>query len=111
MYTRWKINRIGILSAIRIGAAIAGAFGFIAGLFFALAILVFSSVASYLMMEEVPAFGVYALMILPVAFAVLYAIAGGLITFFGVLVFNLTSGLFGGLEVDVDYKHIYRREP
>ena len=80
MYTRWKINRIGILSALRIGAAIAGIFGFAVGLFIALVIMVFSSVASYLMMEEIPAFGVYALLILPVVFAVLHAVIGAIFT-------------------------------
>ena len=110
MYTRWKINRIGILSALRIGAVIAGAFGFAVGLFFALIILVFSSVASYLMMGKIPAFGVYALVILPVVFTGLYAVIGAFFTFFGVLIFNLTAGLFGGLELDVGYKHIYKRE-
>ena len=110
MYTRWKINRIGILSALRIGAAIAGIVGFAVGLFIALVIMVFSSVASYLMMEEIPAFGVYVLIILPVVSAVLHAVIGAIFTFFGVLIFNLTAGLFGGLELDVDYKHIYKRE-
>ena len=110
MYTRWKINRIGILSALRIGTAIAGVLGFAAGLFIALVIMVFSSVASYLMTEEIPAFGVYLLLILPFVSAVLHAVIGAVFTFFGVLIFNLSAGLFGGVEMDVDYRYIYKRE-
>ena len=100
------LKRIGLLSAVKIGSVLSCVIGFIAGAIWALMIVFFSSVINMMMHNQAPSLGLAALIILPVFFAGLYAVLGAIITFLSVLLFNIVTGLLGGLDIEVDYTYI-----
>ena len=106
MYAHWKLKRIGLLSAVKIGSVLSCVIGFIAGSLWALIIVFFSSLINMITNNQAPSLGFAALIILPVFFAGLYAVLGAIITFLSVLLFNIVAGLLGGLDIEVDYTYI-----
>ncbi len=110
MYAHWKLRRIGLLSAVKIGCVVSSVIGFVTGIIWALIIMFFSSIISLMMTDQASSFGFSALIILPILFTILYAVLGTFFTFFFVLIFNLVAGLLGGLELDVDYTYIFKEK-
>lgn len=109
MNAHWKLKRIGLLSAVKIGSVLSCVIGFTAGTIWALVIVFFSSVLNMMMDNQAPALGISALIILPVLFAGLHAVLGAFITFLSVLMFNIAAGLLGGLDIEVDYQYIFKK--
>ena len=109
MHARWKLKRIGIWSAMKIGSVISCVFGFITGFIWAVIIVFFSSLISMMMSDQPSGFGFAALLFFPILFAVFYCFLGAVGTFLFVLLYNLAAGLFGGLDMEIDT--IYESEP
>lgn len=109
MYVHWKLKRIGIMSAVKIGSLIFFAAGLAAGVLWAVIFMFFSSLVNYMMMnEQPPAFGFTALIFLPVMFAAFFTVLGAVLTFLFTLLFNIAAGLFGGLELEVNYTYVFK---
>lgn len=102
MHARWKLKRIGILSAVKIGGAISCFFGFITGLICAIIVVFFSSVVSMMLSEQPSGPGFATFLLLPALFTVFYGFLGAFGTFLYVLLFNLASGLLGGIDLEID---------
>ena len=109
MHARWKLKRIGILSAVKIGGAISCVFGFITGLIWAVIFVFFSSAVSMMMSGQPSGLGFAALLFFPVLFTVFYGFLGAFGTFLSVLLYNLAAGLLGGLDLEIDT--VYESEP
>ena len=102
MHVRWKLKRIGILSAVKIGGAISCVFGLITGFIWAVVIVFFSSVVSMMMSGQPSELGFAALLFFPVLFTIFYGFLGAFGTFLSVLLFNLAAGLLGGIDMEID---------
>ena len=94
------LKRIGVLSAAKIVAAVYGVFGILGGLFFMSLSFLGAGIAAA--NEEMPAFvgmlfGVGAIIILPV----LYACMGFVFGAISAALYNLFSGMVGGIEVEL----------
>lgn len=102
------IRRLGVWSVARLYAGIMGTFGLIGGVFFALMATVgglagamassASSRGAGLAAGGLSAiFGVGAIIILPICYAIAGLIGGAI----GAALYNLFAGMFGGIEVEV----------
>ena len=93
------IRRVGIWSVARMYGALSGGMGLIFGLIVAVASTVGLSLAEG---DEPPfiaaAMGVGAVVILPLFYGVLGIVAGAI----GAALYNLLSGIVGGVTIDVD---------
>jgi hypothetical protein len=93
------VRRIGPGSALKVGAALYGFMGLLMGIVFALV----SLLGGALMLPAEAGvfrmfFGVGAIILLPVCYAVL----GGILGAIGAVVYNLVVGVVGGLEVEIN---------
>jgi len=102
MHARWKLKRIGILSAVKIGGVISCVFGFITGFICAVIVVFFSSVVSMMMSGQPSGPGFTALIFIPVLFTVFFGFLGAFGTFLYVLLYNLAAGLLGGIDLEID---------
>ena len=100
------IRRLGIWSVARLYGGIMGVFGLIGGLFFAAAAMLggfagaahSSDTSSGLAAGGLGAlFGVGAIVLLPLCYAVLGIVFGAI----GAALYNLFAGMFGGIELEV----------
>ena len=94
------LKRIGVLSAAKIVAAVYGVFGILGGLFFMSLSFLGAGIAAA--NEDAPAFvgmlfGVGAIIILPVLYACMGFVFGAL----SAALYNLFSGMVGGIEVEL----------
>lgn len=102
------IKKISIGSAFRVGAVISVIFWAVFGLlFFALPGLLFSSLttSTFSSTPELREFGMMGgagLLVTYLCAIPFYAIAGGLAGALYALVYNITSGMVGGIEVELD---------
>jgi len=110
MEAHWRLKRIGILSVMKITAAISGVLGFVMGTVWALVIIFFSSLISMTMSNQISGFGFSALIIFPVLFAVFYGLLGAIVSFLFVLLYNIVAGLWGGIDLEVDYTYTFERK-
>ncbi|MBN1295038.1 MAG: hypothetical protein JXB48_24595 [Candidatus Latescibacteria bacterium] len=111
MITQWKLKRIGIWSAIKIGSAVSCVLGFLLGFIWAIIIVFFSSLISIMTSSKLPGFGIPALIIFPIFFSLIYAVLGALGTFLLTLLYNLSAGIFGGIELEIESHSPYEIEP
>ena len=95
------LTKIGVLSVARITGGVYAAIGLLVGCFFSLASLVGSFAASMANAEEFAGaaigllLGIGAIVFMPLIYGMMGFLAGAL----GALVFNLASGVFGGIEM------------
>ena len=106
----WKLKRIGILSAMKIGCVCSGAFGFIVGTIWGIMLAFFSSLITMAFDKPVFGFGAAVVIITPFAVAFLYAILGTLLSFIMALLYNIVSGIFGGIEFEMAVELIRGRD-
>lgn len=101
------IRRVGVWSVARLYGAILGVIGLLAGVIFAL-VAVLGGVAGAMGGSDARAglaagglsavFGIGAVIILPVCYAVMGVISGAI----GAALYNLFAGMFGGIELEVE---------
>lgn len=97
-----KIRKFNPLSVMKIAAICYGALGVIEGVLFA-AIFSVIGLAGNTAGQNIPRFmaplfGVFAIFIFPILFAVIGAIGGGL----GAVVYNVSARFVGGIEVEIE---------
>jgi hypothetical protein len=91
------IKRIGPLSCAKIGAALNGVIGLIAGIAFSLAAMVGAFAGNDAPGMFGALFGVGAIVILPI----FYACMGFVMTLIMAVIYNALASAVGGIEVDV----------
>jgi len=110
MQAKWKLKRIGILSAMKIAGALSGVIGFVLGTVWGLMIIFFSSLMSMAMSSHVSGFGFSALIIFPILFTIFYSLLGAFIAFLFVVLYNLAAGIWGGIDLEVEYTYQFERK-
>jgi len=103
MGTALKLRRIGILSAIKIGCAVSIVLGFIIGIAWGMMFIFFSSAIALALDRPVPGIGIAALVIMPVIGMIVYGFLGTVFSFLFTLLFNLSAGILGGLEIEIEF--------
>ena len=101
------LKRIGVLSAAKIVGAVYAVFGVLGGLFFMALSLVGAGIAAA--GDEFPPFvgmifGVGAIIVLPLLYACLGFVFGALCA----ALYNLFSGMVGGIEVELQQAPVVR---
>jgi len=96
------LKRVGVWSAARIAGVINAAFGLLIGLCLALVSLASAGLDSAMQSRDLPAvfpaiFGVGAIILFPILYGVMGLIAGAL----SAALYNLFSGMVGGVELDL----------
>lgn len=98
------VKRISPGSAFKVGAVVYAFFGLLVGICMALFSMLAGSVAGLAGGDVAPGmralgfgFGAGAIIIAPIAYAIIGGIGGAI----GALVYNLAAGWVGGLEVDI----------
>ena len=107
MYKRWRIKRIGLITAVKIGGAVSCIMGFILGTLWGLGMAFFSSLMGTMLSMNTTGFGLAALVFFPFLFALIYGVLGMVFSFFFALLYNLVSGILGGIEVEIDEEKKY----
>jgi len=92
------VRRIGPASAFKVGLVSYALLGLIAGVFCSLIALAGVSFAPHAHLPFGGAIGLFAVILCPIV----YGIIGGIAAVIGALIYNLTSGWVGGLEVDIN---------
>lgn len=92
------VKRVGVWSAARLYAAILAAFGLLVGIPFALFSLVGAGLAPEASSWMGPAFGIGAIVLLPVFYGVMGLVIGAV----SAVLYNFFAGVVGGLSVDVE---------
>ncbi len=98
---RWRIQRIELGSAARIGVAVGIGIGIIVGVIIGTVAVTFISVAAAALDRPFPAAGTL-MVVIPLAAAALYGTLCGVLVFLSALFYNLASGVFGGLTLEID---------
>ncbi|MFC1694418.1 hypothetical protein ACFL1R_13045 [Candidatus Latescibacterota bacterium] len=101
----WKLRRISILSAMKIGGVVSGVLGFLFGIILGIVMAFFSSMITMVLDKPAPGMSVLVLLIMPFLSAVFYGILGVFYSFFITLLYNLAAGLLGGFEFEMRYDH------
>ncbi len=96
------VNRIGLGSAMKMGCIASSVAGFFAGLFWGILFAFFSSFLASAVSGRDPGFGAGMVVMLPIFFAVVFGMLGGFISFLGALIYNISAGAFGGIELVID---------
>jgi len=92
------LKRIGPASAFKIGLVSYAFLGLIAGVFCSLIALTGASFAPHAHMPFARAMGMMAVILCPIV----YGVIGGIAAVIGALLYNLASGLVGGVEVEIN---------
>ena len=102
MMKRWKVARVGLWSAVKIGCAVSCAVGFLIGLFWGVVFAFFSSLVAMAVSGRDTGIGIVAMAVLPVFCTVLFGAFGAGASFLLALVYNIIAGAFGGLEMEIE---------
>ncbi len=97
-----KIHRIGLVSAFRTGFIVYGLLGFMFGLLAAAVLIVFSAAVMAALKADFSEFGIVIAVMMPLVCSVALALAGGLMAFLAALTYNITAGLAGGIDVEME---------
>jgi len=104
MEPKWRLRRIGILSAVKIGGVVACAMGFIIGTVWATILAFFSSLIAVAMDSPMPGMGPVMVLLLPFFAAIFYLVFGSLVSFLVALLYNIAAGFLGGVEFDLGFE-------
>ena len=107
MEPRWKLRRIGIGSAMKIGAVLFCAIGFIIGMVWGIVLAFFSSLIGVMLDRPAPGMGAATVIVMPFFVAILYGIIGTILSFLVALFYNIAAGIMGGIEFELGFE---RRE-
>ena len=102
MYKKWRIKRISLGSAVKIGGAVSCIIGFIIGSFAGFWMALFSTIIGSLFDTEILRIGFAALFFPPLLFALIYGLVGIMFSFLIALLYNLVSGILSGVQVEMD---------
>jgi hypothetical protein len=105
MIGRYRLARIGLWSAVRIGCVVSAAAGFFIGIVWGIVFAFFSSLISMAVSGRDPGFGAGAMVVFPILFTLLFGALGSVASFLAALAFNLAAGAFGGLDLEFDGDH------
>ena len=98
----WCLKRIGLWSAVKVGSTVTGILGFFAGVIVGVGLAFFSSLVGMMLSENTARFGLAVLFFFPAAGMVAGALLGLSLSFLSALLFNLVSGILGGIHVEID---------
>lgn len=101
MEPSWKLRRIGIFSAMKIGAIVFLGIGFLIGTVWSIVFGFFITALASVMSTTPPSLSPAVVIALPFAAAAFYAVIGTALTFFVVLLYNIAAGIMGGVELDI----------
>ena len=104
MEPKWKLRRIGILSAVKIGGVLSCAVGFIIGTVWGIILAFFSSMLAVLFDRPAPGLSAFTVIFLPFFAAFFYAVLGTLLSFLLALLYNLAAGVMGGIEFELGFE-------
>ena len=107
MSKKWRLKRIGIVSAVKIGGTVSGVTGLIIGTIIGIKVAIFSAVIGYFFSLKTAGFGFAALVLSPFFFTVLYFLSGIIFSFLFALLYNLTAGIVGGIQIEIDEEKKY----
>ena len=100
----WRLRRIGIRSAMKIGCVLSCAIGFIIGTIWGIIFGFFSSMIAVLLDRPAPGVGVATVIIMPFFVTVVYYVLGTLLSFLLALLYNLAAGVLGGIEFEMGFE-------
>ena len=107
MYKRWRVRRIGLYSAVKINSAVSCVIGFIFGTLWGLGMAFFSSLMGKMFSINTTGVGLASLVFFPFLFALIFGFLGMVYTFLFALLYNIASGILGGIEVEIDEEEKY----
>lgn len=99
MKATYRIDRISIASTVRVGTIVAAAIGLVIGIIWAFFALFFSAGIAAMTGSQLPNAGALLVVFVPVMVMMFYTIMGAIGSFLFALLYNLTAGLFGGIDV------------
>jgi hypothetical protein len=102
METKFVLRRIGIASAMKVGASVFAVLGFIFGILWGIIAAFFTAFLGMLLNRPSPEANALFLINVVVFNTIGWAIAGTIGTFLFTLVFNMTSGILGGIDLELD---------
>jgi hypothetical protein len=102
MIGKWKVKRIGLWSAMKIGGCVSCVFGFVTGVFLGLIFAFFWSLISMMLSEHIHGFGFGGLIIFPVLCTGIFGFTGSFLSLVFAVIYNLSAGLFGGIEMEME---------
>ena len=100
----WKLRRISIQPAMKIGAAVSCVLGFFIGTIWGIVMAFFSSMIAMMFERPAPGMSALALIIMPFIGAVFYGILGIFFSFLISLLYNLAAGILGGIEFEMGFE-------
>jgi len=104
MEPTWKLRRIGIQSAVKVGGLVSLGAGFIVGTVWAFILAFFSSLITAMMDGPIPVFHPAMVIVLPFLAALFYGVLGTMLTFLLSLLYNIAAGIVGGIEFDLGFE-------
>jgi hypothetical protein len=102
MYKSIRVKRISLGSAVKTGAFASAIFGFICGILLAFVTVLFSTLLAVFIPGDYSSMGFLALIIFPLTACVFFGFAGLIVSFVLALIFNISSGIFGGIEIEAE---------
>ncbi len=102
MGSRWKLRRVGIGSAMKIGGFMGCAAGFMFGVVWGFFMAVFSAAVSSLLDVPATGAGAAALLITPFLAALAYGLVCACAAGFMALFYNIAAGLMGGVDIELE---------
>ncbi|MFC1540904.1 DUF3566 domain-containing protein [Candidatus Latescibacterota bacterium] len=102
MTKKMQLKRIGLLSVVKVGGIVSAVLGFILGTVWGVMMAFFSSVVGTVLSVDAAGAGIAWLIIFPFIFTVLYGALGVVLSFLIALLYNITAGVLGGFEIEVE---------
>ena len=102
MNKRWELKRIGLWSAVKIGGTVSAVLGFILGIVWGVVMAFFSSLMGTVFSMNTAGIGFSWLVVLPLLFTCIYGFLGIIFSFLFALLYNLASGILGGVQLEMD---------
>ena len=102
MYKKWRIKRISLGSAVKIGGTVSCITGFIFGTLAGFWMVLFSTIIGSLIDTDIFRIGFDTLFFIPLLFALIYGLVGIMFSFLIALLYNLASGILGGVQLEMD---------
>ena len=107
MNKKWRVKRISIGTAIKVGGIVFSGMGFVLGTIAGCKIAFLSSLIDSAFSLNMFGFGFAALLFLPLLFTVICGFMGVFFSFLFALLYNIASGICGGIEVEMDEERKY----
>jgi hypothetical protein len=106
MTKKWKVRRISLWSAVKIGGIISCAVGFSAGVFLGLMFAFFASLISMMISDHGSSLGFGGLVVFPVLCTFFFGFMGAFFSLLLALFYNLSAAVFGGIELEMEAERV-----